>query len=445
MTALPGPPGPVPAPHLGCIADDFTGATDLAGNLVRAGHRTALTVGPPGPGALRDGGVDAVVVALKSRTAPPDEAVAAALETHRRLAELGCRRYWFKYCSTFDSTSEGNIGSVIDALLDAVGCDWTVVCPAFPDNGRTVYQGHLFVGDRPLHETGMRHHPLTPMTDSDLVRVLNAQTRHPVGLLPHQVLRAGDAAIREHLDTLTGRGVRLVVTDVTGNEDFPPLIRATARVPLLTGGSGLALALPAPSRPAAPGERADPGEPAGPADRIDVADGPGAVLAGSVSDATLAQTAHARRRLPHRKISPAELLADPEGTVGKALDWARRHLGPRPVLLHSADDHREVRDAQSRFGGATVAEAIERALAACARGLLDAGAGRLVVAGGETSGAVTAALGVDSLRIGPAIAPGVPWTAATYRGRTVNLALKSGNFGPEDLFVTAQDALPDLP
>jgi 3-dehydrotetronate 4-kinase len=425
-------------PRLGCLADDFTGAADLAGNLVRAGHRTALTVGAPAPEALPaavsgDGAVDAVVVALKSRTAPRAEAVAMAREAHRRLAALGCDRYWFKYCSTFDSTSEGNIGPVTDALLDATGADWTVACPAFPGNGRTVYQGHLFVGDRLLGESGMRHHPLTPMTDSDLVRVLGAQTRHPVGLLPHQVLRAGDAAVREHLDQAVRAGARIVVTDALGDEDFPPLIRATRRLPLVTGGSGLALALPPPSRP---------GGDDGAADRIEVSPGPGAVLAGSVSDTTLAQTAYARRHLPHRKISAAELLADPEGTVAAALDWARRHAeGRHPVLLYSADDREEVRHAQRQFGAAAVAAAMERAMAACARGLLDDGVRRLVVAGGETSGAVITELGIRSLRTGPSIAPGVPWTAATYRGGTVNLALKSGNFGEEDLFVTAGDTL----
>lgn len=419
-----------PGPRLGCIADDFTGATDLAGNLVRAGHRTALTVGPPSPGTLPDDEpVDAVVVALKSRTARRDEAVGAALEAHRRLAELGCARYWFKYCSTFDSTAEGNIGPVTDALLDATGAEWTVACPAFPDNGRTVYQGHLFVGDRLLSESGMRHHPLTPMTDPDLVRVLGAQTRHRVGLLPHQVLTAGDAAVARHLAALTGAGVRLVVTDVLRNGDFPPLVRATRRLPLLTGGSGLALALPGPLRGSGAG-------------RIDVAPGPGAVLAGSVSDTTLAQTAYARRHLPHRKIPVDDLMTAPRRTVAEALDWARRHAGgDRPVLLHSADDRTEVREAQRRYGARTVAAAMEQAMAACARGLLDGGTGRLVVAGGETSGAVTTELGIRAFRIGTAIAPGVPWTAADYRGRTVNLALKSGNFGAEDLFVTAGTAL----
>lgn len=423
-------------PVLGCVADDFTGATDLAGNLVASGHRTTLAVGPDGvddaadasDGSAADSS-DAVVVALKSRTAPADTAVAETLAAHRRLARLGCTRYYVKYCSTFDSTPDGNIGPVIDALLTATGSPYTIAAPAFPDNGRTVYQGHLFVGDRLLSESGMRHHPLTPMTDPDLVRVLGAQTRHRVALLPHAALRAGTEAARARLDALVASGARIVVTDTLGNDDFPLLERLTRHLPLLTGGSGLALALPPP--------RADVESAA----RIAVAEGPGAVLAGSVSETTLGQTAYARRYLPHRKLPVDQLLGDPGRTVADAVAWARRHTGPLPVLLYSADDRQEVRDAQQRFGAARTAAAVERGLADCARALADSGTSRMVVAGGETSGAVVAALGVRRLRIGPAIAPGVPWTAATRQGRTLNLALKSGNFGAPELFVEAGEKL----
>jgi 3-dehydrotetronate 4-kinase len=414
----------VSGPLLGCIADDFTGATDLAGVLVQAGHRTAVAVGTDGVGEAARG-ADAVVVALKTRTAPLHEAVASALEAHRHLAAAGCTRYWFKYCSTFDSTPQGNIGPVTDALLEATGSPYTVACPAFPANGRTVYQGHLFVGDRLLSESGMRDHPLTPMTDADLVRWLTPQTRHRVGLLPLQALRAGDAAAR--LAAVTAEGARIVVTDTVAEDDFPRIAHLTRDLPLLTGGSGLARALPPPSGGTAAG--------------IDVADGPCVVLAGSVSPATLAQTAHARTRLPARKLSLAGLLDDPAGTAARAAAWAAHSAAGGPVLLYSADDRDEVTQAQRRFGAGTAAQAVEDGLAACARLLLDAGVRRLVVAGGETSGAVVAALGLHSLRIGPSVAPGVPWTAAHHRGHTVNLLLKSGNFGGEDLFTTAEDAL----
>ncbi|WP_329459160.1 3-oxo-tetronate kinase [Streptomyces sp. NBC_01497] len=412
--------------ELGCIADDFTGATDLAGNLVATGRRTVVTVGPP-DAPVPD--TDAVVVALKTRTVAADAAVAAALGAHRALAALGCTRFWFKYCSTFDSTPLGNIGPVTDALLAATGAPWTVACPAFPAAGRTVYQGHLFVGDRLLSESGMREHPLTPMTDSDLLRVLGAQTSHRVGLLPYAALRAGGDAVRRHLEGLARDGVRIVVTDTLDTQDLSAVERATRHLPLLTGGSGLALALPR-ARAAAT------------ATDIEAAPGPTAVLAGSVSQATLAQIAHARERMPHRRLDPAEVLAAPEQAVARTVSWARAHLATRrSVLIHSAGERADVVRAQADFGAGRAGEAMERALARCARGLADAGVRRFVVAGGETSGAVVEALGVRLLRIGPAIAPGVPWTAARRRGRTLNLVLKSGNFGGEDLFTTTEEHL----
>ncbi|MEV6793296.1 3-oxo-tetronate kinase [Streptomyces sp. NPDC051320] len=407
--------------EFGCIADDFTGATDLAGNLVATGRRAVVTIGVPRT-PVPD--ADAVVVALKTRTVAADRAVAAALDAHRALARLGCERFWFKYCSTFDSTPHGNIGPVADALLEATGSPWTIACPAFPDTGRTVYQGHLFVGDRLLADSGMRHHPLTPMGDSDLVRVLGAQSGHRVGLLPYAALQAGDPAVRDHLAGLTADGVRIVVTDTLTHQDLTTVERATRQLPLVTGGSGLALALPH-----QPTEAAD----------IDVAPGPTAVLAGSVSDTTLAQIEHARARLPHRRIDPTTLLSEPEPVIADTVAWAREHLtAGRNVLVHSADARSEVAAAQRRFGTERIADAMERALARCARELADSGVRRFVVAGGETSGAVVEALGLRFLRIGPAIAPGVPWTAAERHGRTINLALKSGNFGAADLFTTAE-------
>jgi uncharacterized protein YgbK (DUF1537 family) len=419
-------------PVWGCIADDLTGATDIAAALVAAGFRTTLTVGVPERPLPQERDADAVVVALKSRTAPRREAVADSLAVLHHLSALGCERFWFKYCSTFDSTPQGNIGPVTEALLEALGEQCTVLCPAYPDNGRTVYQGHLFVADTLLSESPMRHHPLTPMTDPDLRRVLAAQSTQPVGLLPHAVLRAPEGAARAHLDKLTAQGIRMIIADTTGNEDLAVIERATRHLRLITGGSGLARVLPPPRAADAQA----------PADRIETAPGPAAILAGSVSAATLGQTAHARRYLPHRKLPVADLRADPVSTIARALAWARDHLDPSvPVLLHSAEERMEVEQAQQSLGATEAAALVERALADCARGLLDAGVRRLIIAGGETSGAVVSALGLRSLRIGPAAAPGVPWTSATYAGHTVNLALKSGNFGAPDFFTTAQEAL----
>jgi len=407
---------------LGCVADDFTGATDLAGNLVATGRRTVVTLGVP---TAVPAGADAVVVALKTRTAPPGDAVDAALAAHSVLRAAGLRRTWFKYCSTFDSTDSGNIGPVIDALLDATGAPWTIACPAFPATGRTVYQGHLFVGDRLLSESGMRHHPLTPMSDPDLVRVLAAQTRHRTALLPHAVLRQGPRATRRRLDALAADGVRIMVTDTVDDVDLTVIEQATRDLPLLTGGSGLALALP-PLRDNAA------------AARIDTAAGPMAVLAGSVSDATLGQITHARKTLPHRRLNVDDLVAAPAATAEDAVRWAVPRLDAgQDVLLYSADDRGQVHAAQSAHGVVRAAQAVEHALARCARELADRGLRRILIAGGETSGAVVGRLGVRQLHIGPAIAPGVPWTATEFDGGCLNLALKSGNFGAEDLFTTA--------
>lgn len=422
-------------PAWGCIADDLTGATDIASAFVQAGFRTTLVVGTPeAPLPAHDVAepVDAVVVALKSRSVPRHEAVAASLAALRGLVALGCERFWFKYCSTFDSTPDGNIGPVTEALLEALGEPYTVLCPASPEHGRTVYQGHLFVADRLLSESAMRHHPLNPMTDSDLRRVLGAQTACRIGLLPHAVLAAPEGAARAHLDGLARSGTRLVITDGTGDDDLRAVERATRHLRLITGGCGLAGVLPRP--------RSAEGRP--PADRIDVAAGPAAIIAGSVSAATLDQIAHARRHLPHHKLSVDELTRDPARAVGEALAWAREHLDPSvPVLLHSADDRADVERSHRGLDAAGAAALVERALADCARGLLDADVRRLIVAGGETSGAVVAALGLRSLRIGPAAAVGIPWTAATHAGHTVNLALKSGNFGAPDFFTTAWQEL----
>ena len=233
-------------PLLGCIADDFTGATDLANTLVRNGMRTVQTIGVPASasGADVDTDADAIVVALKSRTIPARDAVAQSLAALRWLREQGCRQFVFKYCSTFDSTDAGNIGPVSDALLDALGSDFTIACPAFPENGRTIFRGHLFVADALLNQSGMEHHPLTPMTDANLVRVLQRQSASKVGLLRYDTVAQGTGAIGARIDALRGEGVRLAIADAISDADLLALGEACAALPLITGGSGIALGLP---------------------------------------------------------------------------------------------------------------------------------------------------------------------------------------------------------
>jgi uncharacterized protein YgbK (DUF1537 family) len=417
---------------LGCIADDFTGATDLANNLVRAGMRAVQTIGvPTGPVE----GADAVVVALKSRTIPAQEAVAQSLAALRWLQAQGCRQVYFKVCSTFDSTPAGNIGPVAEALADALGADFCCVTPAFPENGRTVYQGHLFVGEVLLSDSGMRDHPLTPMTDANLVRVMQAQCRARVGLVPHAVVARGSDAIRERIGSLRAQGVRFGIVDAVGNQDLMALGRAIADAPLVVAGSGVAVALPA-NHGLAPSSSAA---------NLPAAQGHAAVVSGSCSTATQEQVRQfIARGLPAFAIDPMRLAAG-EDVAAQALQWARERLGAQPLLVYSTATPEAVRTVQQSLGGTHAGEMVERTLAAIAAGLVRLGARRLVVAGGETSGAAVQALGVRQLRIGPQIDPGVPWCHAQAHacdGAPVHLALKSGNFGTPDFFTKAFGLLP---
>jgi uncharacterized protein YgbK (DUF1537 family) len=415
---------------IGAVADDFTGGTDLAGMLVRHGLRTILTVGVPAVPLPAD--VDAVVVALKSRTIAPAEAVALSLEALAFLRAQACRQIYFKYCSTFDSTPEGNIGPVAEALMAALGTDLTIFCPAFPANGRTVYQGHLFVGAQLLSDSSMRHHPLTPMTDANLVRVLQAQARRQVGLVDAATVAAGPHAIATRLAELQQQGQGLAVVDTVSDLDLEQLGAACAGLPLVTGGSGLALGL-------ARALREQGRLPAvQQSDALAPPRGAAAVIAGSCSAATQGQVAMMRAQAPSFAVTPED-LAGGRDVVAAALDWARPRLGHAPVLIASTAPPGEVRAAQQRHGAEALGAAIEQALAAIAVGLVDAGVGRLIVAGGETSGAVVGALGVAGLRIGPQIDPGVPWTQAIGRDAdaSLSLALKSGNFGTPDFFLKA--------
>ncbi|CAD5259447.1 MULTISPECIES: 3-oxo-tetronate kinase [Halomonadaceae] len=423
---------------LGAIADDFTGATDLANNLVRGGMRCLQVIGVPQQEIdLAD--IDAVVVALKSRSCPVDEAVADSLAALEWLRQQGARQLFFKYCSTFDSTDQGNIGPVADALLEALDAYQTVMVPAFPVNGRTVYQGHLFVGDRLLNDSGMQHHPLNPMQDADLVRVLARQTPHPVGLANRAVLVQGAEATRTHLTMLADQGVRHVICDSLDEQDLDVLAEATVAMPLVTGGSGLGQALPAQYR--AQGWLGTISEPG----RLSPASGGALVLSGSCSRATLAQVADFLAKHPDGGFALDPLaLAEGGQQQEEALAFARKRLSQEaPVLLYASADTEKVNAAQQALGVAHAGALVEKALSQLAVTLVNEGVGRLLVAGGETSGAVVSALGIATLRIGEQIDPGVPWTQAPLAGRNapLSLALKSGNFGGVDFFTRAFEVL----
>lgn len=408
---------------LGAIADDLTGATDLAITLTSAGYRTTVVLGTDAHGEQRTvdavtDGADAVVVALKSRTMPVDEAVAVSLDALAWLRQAGCERFYVKYCSTFDSTPTGNIGPVSEAVLEALGEDVTVIAPAFPANRRTVYRGHLFVGDDPLDESPMRHHPLTPMTDSNLLRLLAPQVSRgadDVALVPWPVVARGADAVRTAIDEARAAGARFVVVDALRDADLATLAAAADGLRLLTGGSALAQGL---TGPRATGQA-----------ELTLPEGPRVVLSGSASQATQGQVRHALATGEGRRIRAAELREDFESVVSASVAQALA-TEATPFVLYATASPEDVADTAD-------APVIEEALAEIAERLVAAGARSLLVAGGETSGAVMRRLGVGSLALGPEVDPGVAWMRGHRNGEDIHLMLKSGNFGAEDLFVRA--------
>ncbi|WOI55827.1 3-oxo-tetronate kinase [Palleronia sp. LCG004] len=407
---------------LGCIGDDFTGSSDLANMLAKEGMRVTQFSGiPDGPA---DADVDAGVVALKSRTIPVDEAVRLSLDALEWLRAQGCTQFFFKYCSTFDSTKEGNIGPVIDALMERLGALNAIVCPAFPATGRSIYQGHLFVNDTLLSESGMENHPLTPMTDADIRRWLGHQTRQGVGHVPAATVFDGSEAIAAAIASETEAGRPVIVVDAIRDQDLRRIGAAARDMTLVTGGSGIALGLPA--NLMAEGDLAPPD-----ADWQGHS-GPAAIIAGSASRMTRAQVARYAADNPSREITADDVM---EGRVTPE-DAARFAIeADGTALVYSSADPDTVRAAQERYGREKVAGRLENFFAETARKLVEGGVTRLVTAGGETSGAVVEGLGIEALRIGPEIAPGVP--ALRAEGRDLFLALKSGNFGDEEFFTKA--------
>jgi uncharacterized protein YgbK (DUF1537 family) len=421
---------------LGAIADDFTGATDLCNTLVRHGMKAVQLIDVPrGSAPIPD--AEAVVIALKSRTIPAGEAVAMSLDALAWLRQAGARQILFKFCSTFDSTDAGNIGPVAEALLDALGSGFTLYCPAFPEAGRTIFKGYLFVGDVLLSESGMKDHPLTPMRDPSLVRVLQRQSRGKVGLVEHRTVAQGSQAIAAAFAALKQDGFRHAVVDAIADRDLEAIGEAAQDFALITGGSGIALGLPENFR-----RRGLIGDGGG-ADVLPRIGGTAAVLSGSCSQATLGQVAYMRERAPTFVIDPLAAAAG-QNMAEAALSWASDKLGDQPILLAATAPPDQVAAAQEKLGRERAGALIEGVMAEIARGLVARGVRRLVVAGGETAGAVVQALGVTGLRIGRQIDPGVPWTVSlpgNLGEPALALALKSGNFGAPDFFLRAFAAL----
>lgn len=416
---------------LGCLADDYTGATDLGAMLRRAGLRVMLHFGPP-RGPIDAGNCNVVIIALKSRSIPAPEAVAQSLVALEALQAAGAQRFFFKYCSTFDSTPKGNIGPVAQALADELGSERVLFCPAFPENGRTVYAGHLFVHGKPLHESGMEKHPLNPMTDSNLVRVLGQQSESAIGVLPYTAVDEGQGPAESAVDELAAKGVRFIVADATKTLHLTTIASACESDTLVTGGSAIAEHLLEAEFLRGVVKRENCFD-------FDAPTGRSLVLAGSCSSATQRQVTEMATVAPTLRVDPLALDTG-EQSVESILAWAADKPRDAPILIHSTADPEGVTRAHERLGRERACELIERTLGRVAAGLVDAGVRRLIVAGGETSGAVLRELRIDAVRIGPEIEPGVPWVASLGKPR-LTLALKSGNFGSDDFFNRALEKL----
>jgi len=418
---------------LGVIADDYTGASDLANTLTKESVRTLQTIGVP-DAALALPDADAVVVSLKSRSVPAEEAVKMSLAACAWLKARGASHILFKVCSTFDSTDAGNIGPVTDALRLATGAAIVPVTPAFPETGRTVFMGHLFVGTVPLNESPLKDHPLNPMTDADLRRVLARQSTGRVGLVPLKDVAAGVDAIRARLEALALDGRTAAIVDAVFDADLVAIGAAAAGLPLSTGASGLGLGL---ARALVAGGRVLPQAGDGGAITQGIA-GLAAAVAGSCSAATLEQIAVAERVMPVLRLSAERLVTHPDEEVADALAWAKGRLAAGPVLIAASDNPEQVAQVQARFSRTAAGLAVEHGTAAISQGLVAAGVRRLVIAGGETSGASVDRLGLPAFLVGPEIAPGVPLLrTAGQAGEPMVLALKSGNFGGPDFFARA--------
>lgn len=414
--------------YFGAIADDFTGASDLAALLARSGAEVRLRLGVPS--APADQTADFEIIALKSRTCAVEQAISESLNALSWLHNAGAQKFFFKYCSTFDSTNQGNIGPVAEKLMQALGEKQTIYCPAFPENGRTIFMGNLFVGEQLLSESPMKDHPLTPMTDSNLVRLLEAQTTSPVSLANRLIVAQGQVALTNHLKMLEDTGISHVVMDAVANEDLETITQSCAKMGLLTGGSALAMPLPfiyqneghislsnqQSSRPQLNQNAV--------------------IFSGSCSAMTQQQVAHYQG--PSFQIDPLYIA---KNGIDDVCQWlAEQDLTDAPLLYATAAPE-EVQEVQNRLGLEQAGSLVEQSFAALARQALQQGARRFIVAGGETSGAVAKALEIDNLLIGEEITPGVPWCFATSCPEPFAIALKSGNFGAPDFFSAALERL----
>jgi len=418
---------------LGCIADDFTGATDLANMLVKGGLKTIQLLGTPRKSDVVPS-VDAVIIALKTRTIPVEEAIEQSLRALNWLKSAGAEKFFFKYCSTFDSTDDGNIGPIIDALMADLETPFTIACPAFPETERTIFKGHLFVGDKLLSDSPMRYHPLTPMTDSNLVSTLSRQTSQKVGLVQYTDILGGPSEIRKAFDQLRKEDVAIAITDVLNDEHLYFLGEAVKDFKLITGGSGIALGLPSQLK-----SRNNHKEKIT-AHKLPKVLGKELILSGSCSEMTLAQVNEFSKKYRTLKLNPIE-LAESNASLENAVDWVIQAKGEEPILVYASAPPDAVNEAQKRLGRDLASSTVENALAKIASAAVQNGFRRIVIAGGETAGAVVSNLGIKGIMIGEQIDPGVP-TTVSIGNPSIGLVLKSGNFGSADFFEKSLKVMP---
>ena len=420
---------------LGIIGDDFTGSSDIANNLKKSGMQVSMYAGVPNlsPDDAKKQPTEAAVIALKTRTVPIEEAIKESLKALNWLKESGCKQFIFKYCSTFDSTKEGNIGPVTDAIMEELGADFTIACPSFPDAGRTVYYGHMFVNGKPLNESGMEDHPLTPMTDHNLVRWLNYQTKKEVGLIDFETISQGSDKIKQKIISLKKDDIKYAIVDTTNNKEFDAICEGIKDLPFLTGGSGIALGLPKIYKNKGLLSENNFDLPQNNSNSV--------ILSGSCSRATLEQINIYKVNNPSFYISPDEVMNNIK-LVEEVYIWIKENESLSP-LIYSSSDSNNVSAKQKQFGQEILANKIEGFFEKISHKLVNDSFGKFISAGGETSGAIIKGLGVEELKIGKEISPGVPalWSPNSNGEKPISVTLKSGNFGQSDFFSRALIAL----
>ncbi len=419
----------------GALADDLTGGMELAAMLVAQGVRCGFTTDPAAAASL-DPGLDALVIAQKTRVIPAGEAVAAFRHGAQVLRARGARQLFFKYCATFDSTDDGNIGPCADLLRALTGARLTAFCPSFPEAGRRVFQGHLFADDMLISESPKRFDPLTPMPDPSLVRTLQRQTATRVGLIPQQVVHAGPAALRAHARALEDEGIGFAIADAAEPADLAAVAALTWDWPLMTGNSSICAYFPALWRTHGWLARESAVAP------LPAVAGPGVVLAGSCADRSIAQLRAFERDRPVHWID-VERALDGTDVVAEALDWSLRQLPDGPVAIATSAPADTIGRIQARLGKHEAAAVAEDILGRLAQRLRRAGVTRFVVSGGETSGAVLAHLGIDRLQVGPYAGPGIARAVAQDGDAFLALCLKSGKLGPEDMLLPMLQCMQD--